>query len=90
MIPKAESDRLKEELEALLQEDAHNSERLLRRLDAVSRESGVEAHAALLSVLTGISFGEGEARDHWDAILRHRHQMALALGRDRQARLGLG
>lgn len=82
MIPKAESDRLKEELEDLLQEDAHNSERLLRRLDALSRESGVEAHAALLCVLTGISFGEGEARDHWEAILRHRHQMALALGRD--------
>lgn len=82
MIPKEETERLKEELAELLQEDAHNQERLVSRLDALARENGVGVHALLLTVLTGLAVEESEGREHWEAILRHRHQMALALGRD--------
>lgn len=82
MIPHEQVERLKDELLSVLQEDAHNSERLLTRLEAISRENGVEAHAALLMILTQLSFDEGEARAHWEAIVRHRHEMSLALGRD--------
>ena len=82
MIPKEEVERLKDELLELLQEDAHNQKRLVDRLDALSRENGVGAHAMLLTILTGLAVEESEGRGHWEAILRHRHQMALALGRD--------
>lgn len=82
MIPREQADRLKEELALLLQEDAHNADRLLKRLDAIARESGIEAHAALLMILTGLSFDEVQARTHWEEIVRHRHEMGLALARD--------
>lgn len=82
MIPKEEVERLKEELLELLQEDAHNQQRLVDRLDSLSRENGIGAHAMLLTILTGLAVEESEGRGHWEAILRHRHQMALSLGRD--------
>lgn len=82
MIPREESERLTEELISALQEDAHNADRLARRLETLSRESGVGAHAALLTILTQLPFDEEDARGHWDAILGHRHEMSLALGRD--------
>ena len=82
MIPREQTDRLKDELVELLQEDAHNAQRLLGRLDALSRENGIGAHALLITILTGLAVEESEGREHWEAIVRHRHQMALALGRD--------
>lgn len=74
--------RLREQLLAVLAEDSSNASRLLARLDALSRETGIGAHAALLLLLTHLSFEEEEARRHWEAILTHRHEMSVALGRD--------
>ena len=82
MIGRDEAARLKEQLLQLLVEDSHNTERLLARLDAISRETGVGAHAALLLILTQLAFDEEEAREHWEAILEHRHGLSLSLGRD--------
>jgi diguanylate cyclase (GGDEF)-like protein len=73
---------LREALLAALGEDAHNTQRLLERLDTVSRERGIGEHAALLLILTQIAFEEGEARGHWEAILAHRASMTSSLGRD--------
>ncbi len=82
MITREEADRLREQLLEVLAEDAHNTQRLLARLDSITRESGVEASSALLLILTNLPFDEEEARRHWEAILDHRHQLSLALARD--------
>lgn len=82
MISREETERLKRELIAALREDAHNVERLVRRLDALAKESGVGAHAALLTILTQLPFEETDAKAHWEAIVAHRHEMSVALGRD--------
>ncbi len=82
VITREEADRLREQLLEVLAEDAHNTQRLLARLDSITRESGVEASSALLLILTNLPFDEEEARRHWEAILDHRHQLSLALARD--------
>ena len=82
MITREEADRLRDQLLEVLAEDAHNTERLLSRLDSITQETGIGAHAALLMILTRLAFDESEARTHWEAILRHRHSLSLGLGRD--------
>jgi len=82
MISPEEAGRLKDQLLAVLAEDAHNTERLLSRLDTLSRERGIEAHAALLLILTHLAFPEAEAKRHWEAILVHRNEMSTRVGRD--------
>lgn len=89
MITREEAAHLKEQLLQLLAEDARNSERLLERLDAISKESGIGAHAALLLILTQLAFDEAQAREHWESILAHRHALSLALGRDAGLRVGV-
>jgi len=87
LISKEDADRLREELLSVLAEDAHNTERLLTRLDSITRESGIEAHAALLLILTHQAFDEDRARRHWETILSHREQLSEALGRDAGVRV---
>jgi diguanylate cyclase (GGDEF)-like protein len=82
VITREQAQALREQLLAALAEDAHNAQRLLARLDSISRESGIEAHAALLLILTRLGFEEQEARHHWNVILEHRARMTEALGRD--------
>jgi diguanylate cyclase (GGDEF)-like protein len=74
--------RYREELLAALQEDAHNEERILKRLDQIRTEEGIHAYAALLLILTGLPFEESEARRHWETILGHRRTLAAALQRE--------
>ena len=82
MISPEEVTRYREDLLAVLQEDAHNEDRILRRLDQIRAEEGIQAYAALLLILTGMPFEESEARNHWDAILGHRKALAAALQRE--------
>ena len=72
----------RDQLVQLLAEDTHNTERLAARLDVLARETGLDAHAALLLLLTQLPFDEDEAREHWEGILAQRHAMSLSLGRD--------
>jgi diguanylate cyclase (GGDEF)-like protein len=44
-------------------------------------DSGIEAHAAVLRLLTHLEFEESEARVHWGRILRHRDELSASLGR---------
>jgi len=89
LITREEAAHLKDQLLQLLAEDTRNSERLLARLDAISRESGIGAHAALLLILTQLAFDEAEGRVHWEAILAHRHTLSLAIGRDAGLRVAV-
>ncbi len=89
MITREEANGLKEQLLHLLAEDTRNSERLLARLDALTWETGIEAHAALLLILTQLPFDEAEGRAHWEGILAHRHALSLSLGRDAGLRVAL-
>jgi len=82
MITLEEATRYKDELVAALQEDAHNEERILKRLDQIRTQGGVQAYSALLLVLTQQAFEESEARRHWEAILGHRRTLGLALQRE--------
>ena len=89
MITRDEADRLREQLLAVLAEDAHNTERLLSRLDVISRETGIGAYAALLLILTRLAFEDGEAKSHWTSILAQRDQLSGTLGRDVGLRVAL-
>src|SRR5262245_29101649 len=70
---------LREQLRALLSEDAQNGERLIERLEILSEETGLGEHAALLLVLTHLRMEDEEARKVWDEVLVHRHEMSVAL-----------
>jgi diguanylate cyclase (GGDEF)-like protein len=89
LITREEAERLRHELLNVLAEDASNAERLAMRLDTITQESGVGAHAALLLILTHLPFGEDEARRHWQGILAHREQISSALGRDTGLRVAV-
>ena len=89
MITREEASQLKEQLLQLLAEDTRNTERLIARLDALSKESGIGAYGALILILTQLAFGEDDARAHWDGILAHRHALSLALGRDAGLRVAV-
>ncbi len=89
MITHEEAARLHDQLLTVLAEDAQNAERLLARLDTLSREAGVSAHAALLLILTHLAFEETQARRHWEAILAHRDSLTVGLGRDPGLRVAL-
>jgi diguanylate cyclase (GGDEF)-like protein len=82
VIGREEAARLRDQLVNALREDASNTERLLRRLDDLTWESGVSAHAALLLILTRLAFDELEARRHWEGIVRHREALVASIGRD--------
>jgi len=89
LISMEEADGLRAQLLDALAEDAHNTERLLARLESITRETGIGAHAALLMILTRLSFEESEARRHWKAILAHRGTLSSSLGRDAGLRVAL-
>jgi len=89
LITRDEADRIREQLLAALAEDAQNSQRLLSRLEQISSESGIGAHAALLLILTQLAFEESDARENWEAILERRDVMSRALGRDPGVRVAL-
>jgi diguanylate cyclase (GGDEF)-like protein len=89
VITREQADRLRDELLAVLDEDAHNADRLLARLDSITSETGIGAHGALLLILSRLSFEDVEARDHWNRILAHREAMASALGRDIGVRVAM-
>lgn len=76
------SETLREELLAILAEDAHNTKRLCDRLDSLEGEVGIGAHAALLMILTRKSFPDDEARSHWNAIVKRQNEMSQALSRE--------
>jgi diguanylate cyclase (GGDEF)-like protein len=84
-----EADRLRDELLGVLAEDAHNTQRLLGRLDEITNESGISAYAALLLILTRLPFDEQEARNHWQAILEHHQRLTTALDRDAGIRVAV-
>ena len=81
MITLEEAARYHEELAEVLREDAHNEERILKRLDQIRTQSGLQVYAALLLILTHLGFEESEARRHWEEILKHRRVLCESLGR---------
>jgi diguanylate cyclase (GGDEF)-like protein len=89
VITREDAERLRDQLLRLLDEDAHNTERLLRRLDSLTRETGIGAHGALLLILTHLTFEEEAARREWEAILAHRDDLSRRLGRDVGVRVAL-
>ena len=89
MITRDEAEQLKDQLLQLLVEDTHNTERLIGRLEAITRETGVSAYPALLLILTQLAFDDAEAKEHWEGILAQRHALSLALGRDAGLRVAV-
>ena len=81
MITLEEAARYHEELTEVLREDAHNEERILKRLDQIRTQSGLQVYAALLLILTNLGFEESEARRNWEEILKHRRALGQSLGR---------
>jgi len=81
VITLEEAARYHEELTEVLREDAHNEERILKRLDQIRTQSGLQVYAALLLILTNLGFEESEARRNWEEILKHRRALGQSLGR---------
>jgi diguanylate cyclase (GGDEF)-like protein len=75
-------DGMRDELLAILAEDAHNTERLCRRLDSLKRETGLGVHAAVLLILTRKRFPDAEAELHWAAIVERQREMSGTLARE--------
>ena len=73
---------LREEIRALLGEDAHNAQRILTQLDAMQAVRGIGPHAAALLALTRKTFADEEAERHWEALSAHRQEMSIHCGRD--------
>ncbi len=59
------------------------------RLEGLERllSAAPEALAPLLRLLTELDFEEGEARTHWNEILRHRAELTSRLGREASVQL---
>lgn len=89
MITREDAEKIREELTQLLAEDAHNTQALLERLNTLTQESGIGAHAALLLILTHLAFEEREARSHWGEILSRRDELKEKLGRDPGIRMAV-
>lgn len=89
MITREQADKIRDELLSVLAEDAHNTQRLTERLESITRESGIGAHAALLLILTHKTFTEEEARRHWEAIVARHKELSDSLGRTPGIRVAL-
>jgi len=89
VISRDEAEGLRGQLLALLREDARNAERLASRLDSITDETGIGAHAALLLILTHLPFEEEDARRHWQSILAHREELSQRIGRDAGVRVAV-
>jgi diguanylate cyclase (GGDEF)-like protein len=89
LISQEDVRRIRDQLQVVLEEDAHNMQRLLSRLDAIAGESGIGAHAALIQILTHLRFEDGEARGHWEKIIAHRNELSQCIGRDVGVRVAL-
>jgi len=89
VITHEEAERLRERLLAVLRDDGHDADRMLARLETIGKESGVDAGAALLLILTNLVFAGAEARTHWRRALDHRGRLETQLGRDPGVRTAL-
>ena len=89
MIETHDPAQIRQQLLDLLDEDIHNANRVLVELDHICAEKGIPAHSALLLSLTHISFDQKEARQHWEAILRHHVQLRRQTGRPVGVRLAV-
>jgi len=81
MNPPDASDDLREKLTALLDDADGVDGGLVSRLDNISDEHGEPAHAALLGLLTQLTFDDGEARRHLRAIVADHAELRESLGR---------
>jgi diguanylate cyclase (GGDEF)-like protein len=75
-------DGTREQLLAILAEDAHNAKRLGERLESLAGEAGVGAYAALLLILTRKRFPDDEAQLHWKLIVERQTEMSEKLSRE--------
>jgi diguanylate cyclase (GGDEF)-like protein len=85
--PSKETQTLLDELVRELGEDVHNVERLRRAIQLL--DPGLRPHAALVLALTGLTFDEGEAAQHWDVVRRQRAILSNTLGRKVPFRVAL-
>jgi diguanylate cyclase (GGDEF)-like protein len=76
------SDELRKRLHALLANDRCDGERLMTRLRELRDSEGIRACSAALSVLAHLEIPEVQAERLLVDLLRHRSEIARALGRD--------
>jgi diguanylate cyclase (GGDEF)-like protein len=88
VIPSDDTLALRQSLLHFLEAKTPNEEGLLERVEKDS-QAGREAYSALLSILTHLSFHEGEARRHWRRVVAHRDLLRMELGRDPGLRVAL-
>ena len=79
---------VRQNLLKLLESDPPNEEGLLAEFEGY-RQAGQPVYACLLSILTHLSFSEGEAYRHWRRIQAHRDRLRSALRRDVGLRVAL-
>jgi diguanylate cyclase (GGDEF)-like protein len=89
-VPLRKTDEVdvRQSLLRVLEADPPNEERLLADFEGY-RQAGQPVYACLLSILTHLSFTEGEAYRHWRRIQAHRDRLKAALRRDVGLRVAL-
>lgn len=65
-----------------LSEHAADDENLIRALNNVIAEEGIQAYPVIFHILTHLDLAPEKAKECWDRIIDHRQAMSEALGRE--------
>lgn len=84
----ANDDGIRHALLQLLEANPPDEEKLLARFES-QRQEGQSVYAAILYILTHLSFSEAEAERHWRRIRRHREALRKETHRDVGLRVAL-
>ena len=76
-IPSVETIQpLRESIIGFMKNHGENEEMFLRDLEQIARSEGDLIFPVLLNVFTQLEFNQGEAKEIWKGILKHRKEMS--------------
>jgi len=87
---KEEQQKIKETIISKLAEDETNNRYLIEQIEKISAPELKESfYANLIDLFVHLSIKEGEAKEHWENILKHYEQICTTLARDVGLRLAI-
>jgi diguanylate cyclase (GGDEF)-like protein len=72
---------LRESIIGFMKNHGDDEEKFLQELEQIERSEGDLIFPVLLNVFTQLDFSQGEAKEIWEAILRHRKEMSRSFKR---------
>ncbi|MBI4726393.1 GGDEF domain-containing protein [candidate division TA06 bacterium] len=86
---KPKKDGFTKEIIEVLGKDDGESVDLLKQVDDLMLEKAATLYGDLIYALAHLRFSEGQARNHWENILKHKLELASKLGRNVGIRVSL-